>query len=419
MSVACRSSVIEFLGVVLVPIGNFHNDVRGAVGNGLAAEARLWRDARGFVELVEFGVSGLVARFKPLMNDDVARRAGADAAAGVVQANLEAFGNVEDAARKTVVAIRDFLRVDFDGFAAGKKRDLVFLRGGFVFDFFDVRIAAAHDLFPQFGHRLAEFEERFLASLGMTNKSVLRLNLREFAAFEGRRNSRTHQQLRQMLRRVIQFVDALANQLVIVAGDSLFQRRDAFIDFPAISSGQFRRLRIRKRFRGRGQDGFGFRARLDDLALSEILLGILDGFFEHALDFRIVDAVARLNFNRVLLAVAEICRGNLQDAIGVDQKFYFNARQSGGSWRHSQHETRERAAIFGEFALALENVNVDAGLIVDACGVEFLRAGGNRGVARYDFREGTAVRFDSQRKRGHIEQQHILDAAIENVGLNG
>jgi hypothetical protein len=32
-------SVIEFLGVVLVPVGNFDDDVGGAVGDGLAAEA--------------------------------------------------------------------------------------------------------------------------------------------------------------------------------------------------------------------------------------------------------------------------------------------------------------------------------------------------------------------------------------------
>jgi len=65
--------VIEFLGVVLVPIGNFHNDVRCAIGDGLAAEARLWRDAGGFVEFVQFGVGGFVAGLQALMNDDVAR----------------------------------------------------------------------------------------------------------------------------------------------------------------------------------------------------------------------------------------------------------------------------------------------------------------------------------------------------------
>src|SRR5437879_1214005 len=183
---ATTASVIEFLGVVLVPIRDFHNDVGGAIGNGLAAEARLWRDAGSFVELVQFGVGSFVARLQALMNNDVAGRAGADAAAGVVQAGFDAFGNVEDASRKAVVAVWNLLRVDLDGFAAGKKGDLVFLRGGFVFDFFDVWIAAAHRLFPQFRHRLAESEERFLASRRMAHNSVMCFNLGELAAFEGR-----------------------------------------------------------------------------------------------------------------------------------------------------------------------------------------------------------------------------------------
>src|SRR5256712_11820824 len=91
MPAATTASVIEFLGVVLVPIRDFHNDVGGAIGNGLAAEARLWRDAGSFVELVQFGVGSFVARLQALMNNDVAGRAGAGAAAGVVPARLDAF----------------------------------------------------------------------------------------------------------------------------------------------------------------------------------------------------------------------------------------------------------------------------------------------------------------------------------------
>jgi len=68
--------------------------------------------------------------------------------ASVVEASFDALGDVENAARKTIVTVRNFLRVDFDGFAAGKKCDFVFLRGGLVFDFFDVRIAATHDFPP-------------------------------------------------------------------------------------------------------------------------------------------------------------------------------------------------------------------------------------------------------------------------------
>ena len=136
--------MVEFLGVIFVPVGNFDDDVGSAVGNGLAAEARLRRDAGSFIELVELGVGGFVAGFEAFAHDDVARGASADAAARVVEAGFDAFGDVENAAREAVVAVGNLFRVDFDGLAAGKKGDFVFLRGGFVSDFFDVWVAAAH-----------------------------------------------------------------------------------------------------------------------------------------------------------------------------------------------------------------------------------------------------------------------------------
>src|SRR5260370_39750703 len=66
----------------------------------------------------------------------------------MVEAGLDAFGNVENAAREAVVSVRNFLRVNLDGLAARKKCHFEFLRGGFVFCFFDIFVAAAHELFP-------------------------------------------------------------------------------------------------------------------------------------------------------------------------------------------------------------------------------------------------------------------------------
>src|SRR5882724_8126714 len=157
---ATTELMIEFLGVILVPIGNFHDDVGGAVGDGLAAEARLRGDAGGFVEFIELGVGGLVAGFEAFAHDNVARRASANAAAGVVEAGFESLGDIQDAAGQTVVAVGNFFRIDLDGLTAGKKRHFIFLRGGFVFDFFDVRIASAHDLSPKRWRHKAAYGSR-------------------------------------------------------------------------------------------------------------------------------------------------------------------------------------------------------------------------------------------------------------------
>ena len=42
----------------------------------------------------------------------------------------------------------------------------------------------------------------------------------------------------------------------------------------------------------------------------------------------------------------------------------------------------------------------------------------NRRIARNQFCHGATVRFNPQRKRRHIEQQHVFHAAIQNIGLH-
>ena len=93
-------------------------------------------------------------------------------------------------------------------------------------------------------------------------------------------------------------------------------------------------------------------------------------------------------------------------------------KPAGAGGTFSVKRASERQS-FAEFAFTLQNVDVNAGLIVDASGVLLLRAGGDGGVARNNFGDRAAVGFDAQRKRGDVEQQHVLHAALENVGLHG
>src|SRR5713226_10741394 len=150
-----------------------------------------------------------------------------------------------------------------------------------------------------------------------------------------------------MLGSLIQFVDALANQFVIATGDRILQRGDAGFNFSALFGGQAGGLRIGERFGSGRQDRFGFGARFDDLAFGEILLSVFNGFLEHTLDFGIIDAVAGLDFNGMLLAGAKILGTGLQNTVGVDEKFHFDAREAGGGGRNRSSEAGQRAAIFG------------------------------------------------------------------------
>src|SRR5207237_184970 len=69
-----------------------------------------------------------IAGFQAFSHDVVARRAGADAAASMVQTGLDALANVEDAARNAIVAVRNFSRVHVDGCATRKKGNAVISR---------------------------------------------------------------------------------------------------------------------------------------------------------------------------------------------------------------------------------------------------------------------------------------------------
>jgi len=82
-----------------------------------------------------------------------------------------------------------------------------------------------------------------------------------------------------VLGRVIQLIDALADELVVAARGGFLQCGDAGGDFHAFFRGQKpATCGFTQGFRGRGQYGFGFGARFDQLALGKILLGVFDGF---------------------------------------------------------------------------------------------------------------------------------------------
>src|SRR5882724_8461908 len=89
----------------------------------------------------------------------------------------------------------------------------------------------------------------------------------ELAAFQGRRDRGVHQEFREMLGRMIQLIDALADELVVAAGGGSLQCGNAGGDFRAFLRGQSSNLRICQGLCGRGSYGFGFGARFDELAL--------------------------------------------------------------------------------------------------------------------------------------------------------
>src|SRR5277367_3361616 len=165
--------VLGFLRVILVPLRNLDHDVLGAVRHTLAAEARFRRHTRRFVQLVQLRVGGFVATIETLVHDHVARGAGAHASAGVVQADVIALRNIQDAARQAVVAVGNFFGINFDSLPFPDKRDLIFLRRGRELCFFNIWILAAHAvlLLSQRAHHKTRTVERQFTKLKMSSRA--------------------------------------------------------------------------------------------------------------------------------------------------------------------------------------------------------------------------------------------------------
>src|SRR5262249_51971826 len=138
--------MIQLFRVILVPLGNLHDDVGRAVWHSLAAKSRFRGDAWRFVEFVEFCICRFVTGFQSLSDDDVARGARTNSAAGVVEAGLQRLGKIQDASRQTVVPVGNLSWIYLDRFAAGQKSYFELFCRRCVLCLFDVRICPAHTL---------------------------------------------------------------------------------------------------------------------------------------------------------------------------------------------------------------------------------------------------------------------------------
>ncbi len=67
------------------------------------------------------------------------------------------------------------------------------------------------------------------------------------------------------------------------------------------------------------------------------------------------------------MSVRSSLRRDAQDAVRVDLKLHLDARHAGGHRRNAaQLEARERPVVGDQLALALQHVDVDGRLVVDA-----------------------------------------------------
>ena len=171
------------------------------------------------------------------------------------------------------------------------------------------------------------------------------------------------------------------------------------------------------------ENGVRFVAGLDQQALGEVFFGMVEGVENHALDLLVRQAVGGLDFDLAALPLrcsrAETCRMPSASMRNLTSMRGRPADMGGMPLRSKRASERQSAASSRS---PCNNMDGDVGLAVDAGGEVFGSRSGNGRVALDDARDGAAQRFNAERERRHVEQQHFLrgfGCAGENVGLHG
>src|SRR5579875_689056 len=136
----------------------------------------------------------------------------------------------------------------------------------------------------------------------------------------------------------------------------------------------------------------------------------------------LVLAQARRRCDRDLLFVIRgaILRGHVQDSVRVNVERYLNLRNAARRGRNSnQLEHPEQPVVPSHGAFALSDLDLYRRLAVRRRREDFALARRYGRVALNQLRKYAAQRFDSERQRCHIEQQHILHFAAEHAALYG
>ncbi len=144
------------------------------------------------------------------------------------------------------------------------------------------------------------------------------------------------------------------------------------------------------------------------------------GFLDHVLDIRIRQAAVGLNTDRVLLVGRLVLGSHVHDAVGVDIEGHLDLRHAARCRRNThQVELTQDLVVRSHRTLALEHADGHGRLVVLGGREDLGLLGRDGGVALDQRGEHTAQGLDAQGQRGHVQQQHVLDVALQNASLNG
>ena len=110
----------------------------------------------------------------------------------------------------------------------------------------------------------------------------------------------------------------------------------------------------------------------------------------------------------------------MDDPVGVDVEGDLDLGDAAeGRGQADELELAQRLVVAGHLPLALQHVDLDRGLHVLGGGEHLGAAGGDGGVALDELGHDAAPGLDAEGQRGDVEEQDVLDVALEHAGLDG
>ena len=170
----------------------------------------------------------------------------------------------------------------------------------------------------------------------------------------------------------------------------------------------------------RVRDLLGRVAGLGQLLHAAVVLGVRLGVAHHLVDLAVGEARSALDLDLLLVTRAQVLGRHVHDPVGVDVERDLDLGHASRRRRDADElELAQRLVVDGHLALTLEHVDLDGRLSVLRGGEDLRLAGRDGRVAVDQLGEHATLGLDPERQRGHVEQQDVLDLALQHPGLDG
>ncbi|ELA00912.1 NAD-specific glutamate dehydrogenase [Cupriavidus sp. HMR-1] len=225
--------------------------------------------------------------------------------------------------------------------------------------------------------------------------------------------------LAQLLADFGQRIDLGVDLGLVTTAGGIFQVLDRGFDLFLLAGFELVAV-LAQRLARRVDQRVGLVAGVGQLTGALVFLGIGFGILHHALDLVFGQTRVRLDRDAVFLAGGLVLGAHMQNAVGVDVERDLDLRRATRCRRNAfQVELAQHLVAGGHLALALVHLDRHGRLIV-VSGRENLCVLGRDGRVLVDHLGHHATqRFDAQRQRRHVQQQHVGTVARQHRTLDG